>query len=196
MSDGMQLPVYDAVPVTTLGLLSKAMDVTLHEYGEYHLLDMRVLYQALLFIRVSLEPTFINDETQLKSVYNRIRESSDPITRRQSDIPMRFLNSVLSRWLVYVSDELDINAEDFKYQQASKLTAILTLQLKTHERMDDIMGDTMEKDEWLNWLRDCPIFILIFNIKYLASDYLVYARDLVLHYESVKDNNTNFIPEG
>lgn len=195
MTDAIQFPSYENIPVTAHSLLNKALSVSLAEYGDYHLPDIRTLYSALVYIRISLEPAFIKDESQLKNVYNKLRESPDPITRRQSDIPMRFLNTVLSRWLVFVADELGTNPTHFKSEQAQILVGVLTIQEDNHARMEDIMGDTMSKKDWLDWLVACPIFILIFNLKYLASDYILQTHDLVMQFEAVKDSSA-FIPEG
>lgn len=180
--------------VTGHSLLDKAIAITLKEYSEYYLSNIKQIYDTLVYIRIGLEPIFITDEKQLKGVYNTIRDSVDTISRKQSAVPMRFLNTVYARWLAYVSDELGINVEKFIRNQASALSEILTSQINSHTRVDDTLGETLKYDDWKDWLVDCPIFILIFTMKHIDSDYLDQTQQFVALYEKTK-NDPKYIPE-
>lgn len=183
------LPIIDnSGPVTPHSLLNKAIGNTLIEYAEYYLLHMKQLYKTLVYIRIEIEPIFITDEKQLVNIYNTIRESVDTHTRRQSGIPIRFLSTVFNRWLSYISDELEYDVTIFIKDQAAMLANVLTLQRNTHTRMDDVLGDTLPYEEWVEWLTDCPLFILIFTMKHIDSSYLVQTQEFVALYDKNKDN--------
>lgn len=174
--------------VTPHSLLGRAITNTLNEYAEYYLLNMKELYTTLVYIRVQVEPAFISDEKQLINIYNVLRESVDPVSRKQSSVPMRFLTTIMNRWFTYISNELDSDISGFVDGEARTLATIFTIQDKLHVRLNDVVGDTLTYENWVSWLKECPIFILIFTMKHIDSDYLQQTQEFVLLYEKNKDN--------